>query len=146
MRSIGNCPALCVSAEPTHGCAPIASNMPRASVRIVASGVAPSMHCASVREDATWATASTLLHFILGVAAQNAAHTQLARARGIDRSSILDALAAAWTKLDPHEYPFVRSMAAQMRVHDDRIDFIAGIDLILKGIESPRGRSGVKNK
>jgi len=27
-----------------------------------------------------------------------------------------------------------------LRAHDDRMDFLAGINLILKGIESPRRR------
>jgi hypothetical protein len=31
-------------------------------------------------------------------------------------------------------YPFTRSVAAQLRAHDDREEFLAGIDLILAGI------------
>ena len=30
--------------------------------------------------------------------------------------------------------PFVRSVAAQMSAHDDRADFLVGIDLILQGM------------
>jgi hypothetical protein len=43
-----------------------------------------------------------------------------------------------WSKLDPNRYPFVRSLARQLPVHDDRKDFLAGIDLILRGIDSRR--------
>jgi hypothetical protein len=82
---------------------------------------------------------STLLSYILGVAGQNAANTQLARTRGVHRSDFLDAVATMWSQLDPDEYPFTRSVAGQLRAHDDRVDFLAGIDLILSGIESPRG-------
>jgi AcrR family transcriptional regulator len=87
-----------------------------------------------------WATVSTLLHFILGVSGQNAANGQLARTQGLDRSDFLEAVATIWSQLDPHEYPFTRSLAGQVRAHDDRVDFLAGIDLILKGIDSPRRR------
>jgi len=41
---------------------------------------------------------------------------------------------AIWTRLDPAEYPFIHTVAGQLRDHDDREQFLAGIDLILKGI------------
>ena len=81
---------------------------------------------------------SALLSYILGVAGQNAANGQLARTRGVDRSAFLEAVATAWSQLDPDEYPFTRSVAEQLRDHDDREQFLAGIDLILGGIGSPR--------
>ena len=84
---------------------------------------------------AQWATACTLLNYILGEGAQNAANGQLARARGLDRTHYLDALAAAWAALDPAGYPFTRSAAGLLCDHDDRADFLAGIDLILGGIK-----------
>jgi len=83
-----------------------------------------------------WATVSTLLHFILGVGGQNAANGQLARTQGLDRDDFLKGVAAMWSQLDPKEYPFTRSLAGKVQAHDDRADFLAGIDLILKGIES----------
>jgi len=87
-----------------------------------------------------WTTASALLHYILGVGGQNAANGQLARTRDLDRSDFLEALSTVWAQLDPDEYPFARSVAGQLRAHDDQTDFLAGIDLILRGIESPRRR------
>jgi hypothetical protein len=65
---------------------------------------------------------------------------QLARARGLDRCDFLEAMSTAWSQLDPGEYPFARSVAGQLRAHGDRMDFLAGIDLILRGIGSPRRR------
>jgi hypothetical protein len=91
-----------------------------------------------VADTASWATVSALLNFILGVGGQNAANAQAAQARGADRSAVLGAMADAWSQLDPHAYPFVRSVAAQMRAHDDRVDFLAGIDLILGGLTPGR--------
>jgi AcrR family transcriptional regulator len=87
-----------------------------------------------------WSAVSALLSYILGVAGRNAANTQLARAQGADRAEFLDAVATAWSQLDADEYPFTRSVAGKLRAHDDRVDFIAGLDLILKGIGSSRRR------
>lgn len=91
-----------------------------------------------VPDEEQWATVGALLNYILGVGGQNAANGQLARMRGIDRSNFLEAVATAWSQLDPDEYPFTRSVAAQLRTHDDRMDFLAGIDLILRGIRGLR--------
>jgi AcrR family transcriptional regulator len=93
-----------------------------------------------MKEETQWAVAGALLNYILGIGGRNAANGQLARARGLDRSDFLEAVATAWSQLDPHEYPFTRSVAGQVRAHDDRMDFLAGIDLILRGIDSPRRR------
>jgi AcrR family transcriptional regulator len=87
-----------------------------------------------------WATVGALLNYILGVAGQNAANGQLGRTMGVDRSDFLEAVSNAWSRLDPDRYPFTRSVAGQLRAHDDRSDFLAGIDLILHGIKSPRHR------
>jgi AcrR family transcriptional regulator len=87
-----------------------------------------------------WASVGALMAYILGVSRQNAANGQLARTRGLDRSDFLEAVSTAWSQLDPKEYPFARSVARRIRDHDDRMDFLAGIDLILTGIKSSRGR------
>lgn len=92
-----------------------------------------------VPDEKQWATVSALLHYVLGVSGQNAANTHVARELGAERSNLLDQVATAWSELDSDEYPFTRSVAAQLREHDDRADFLAGIDLILGGMESARG-------
>jgi AcrR family transcriptional regulator len=93
-----------------------------------------------------WAAVGALMAYILGVSRQNAANGQLARTRGLDRSDFLEGVSTAWLQLDPDEYPFARSVAGQIRDHDDRVDFLAGIDLILRGIDSPRRRSRHQDK
>jgi AcrR family transcriptional regulator len=102
--------------------------------------IGQQVHALEVPHEEQWTTASALLSYILGVASQNAANGQLARERSLDRSEMLKAMSTAWSQLDPAEYPFARSVARQLRVHDDRTDFLAGIDLILRGITSPRRR------
>jgi Tetracyclin repressor-like, C-terminal domain len=95
-----------------------------------------------VPDEERWATVSALLSYILGVGGQNAANARFARLRGLDRSEFLEAASTAWSQLDPDEYPFVRSVPGQLPAHDDRMDFLAGIDLILRGIDSPPPAGG----
>ncbi len=83
-----------------------------------------------------WAAVGTLMAYILGVSRQNAANGQLARTQGLDRSNFLEAVSTTWLQLDPQKYPFAHSMVGKMRTHDDRVDFLAGIDLILQGIRA----------
>jgi AcrR family transcriptional regulator len=78
-------------------------------------------------------SASALVNYILGLAGQYAAAARLL-ARDTDRSAFLATVAARWTQGDPAEYPFIHQVAAQLREHDDREQFLAGIDLILAGI------------
>jgi hypothetical protein len=115
----------------THapGQSPMVRIVERIGQQIRALGVPKKEH---------WITASALLNYILGVAGRNAANGQLARTQGLDRSDFLEAVSTVWLQLDPEEYPFVRSLAGQMRSHDDRKDFLDGIDLILRGIGSQR--------
>lgn len=88
-----------------------------------------------VPEPALWMATSTLLNYVLGLAGQNAANRRLARERGLgSRDGYLDSVAAMWSQLDAQDFAFTRSMGALLRAHDDRDDFLAGIDLILDGI------------
>ena len=93
-----------------------------------------------VSDKQQWAAVGALMAYILGVSRQNAANRQLARRQGLDRSDFLEAVSTAWSQLDQEEYPFARSVAAQMRDHDDRTDYLAGIDIILRGIDSRQDR------
>ncbi|WP_164937433.1 TetR/AcrR family transcriptional regulator [Bradyrhizobium guangxiense] len=82
--------------------------------------------------DAQFDCASALTNYILGVAGQNAANARLLPG-GMDRRAWLAALATRWIQDDPQSRPFLRRVAAQLCGHDDRQQFIAGIDFILAG-------------
>jgi hypothetical protein len=86
-----------------------------------------------VPERAQFDCASALLNYILGLAGQHAA---AARRLPPDtsRAAFLGSVAAQWQQRDPADYPFLHQVAAQLRDHDDRQQFLAGIDLILAGI------------
>ena len=93
-----------------------------------------------VAEAAQWASVSALLHYIVGVGGQNAANARHAQAHGLVRSDFLDSVAATWAQLAPQDWPFVHAMAGQFAAHDDRADFLAGIDLLLAGLTPARRR------
>jgi AcrR family transcriptional regulator len=81
---------------------------------------------------AQFTAASTVLNFILGVGGQNAANARALNTT--NRTDFLETVSATWASLDPDEYPFTRNVADQLRDHDDRVQFLDGIDLILAGI------------
>ncbi|MGK5073186.1 TetR/AcrR family transcriptional regulator [Janthinobacterium sp. ZB1P44] len=89
-----------------------------------------------VPQERQWMAACALLNYLLGVSGQNAANAVLAREQGLERAHFLDTLAGAWSRLDAQAFPFARKVAGQLRAHDDREDFLAGIDLIVHGMQA----------
>ena len=103
----------------------------------ILEGVGGQVQALGIPEHAQFNAATALLSFILGLAGQYAAGARLF-ARDMDRTAFLGAVAAQWAQLDPAEHPFVRRVATQLPGHDDRKQFLAGINLILAGIETVR--------
>jgi AcrR family transcriptional regulator len=103
----------------------------------VFEGVGGQLRALGVPARAQFDCASALLSYILGLAGQYAAGARLLPP-DTDRSAFLADVAARWARLDPARYPFVRQVAAQLPGHDDREQFLAGIDLILVGITAAR--------
>ncbi|MEE1796315.1 TetR/AcrR family transcriptional regulator C-terminal domain-containing protein [Streptomyces sp. BE308] len=99
--------------------------------------VGEQLQALGVPERAQFDCASALVNYVLGLAGQYAAGARL-QAPETDRSAFLAVFAAEWAQLAPAEYPFMRQVATQLRDHDDREQFLAGIDLILTGIASVR--------
>lgn len=98
-------------------------------------GIGGQFPAMGVAEPAQFDCASALVGYILGLAAQYSSVAGL-RPDETDRSAFLDTVAAQWTRHDPGEYPFVHRMASRLRDHDDREQFLAGIDLILAGMRA----------
>ncbi|MHC1481193.1 TetR/AcrR family transcriptional regulator [Frateuria aurantia] len=88
-----------------------------------------------------WPVTSALVHYILGVGGQNAANSKMARERGLERSHALTTVADAWQELDSHAFPVATSMARQLKTHDDREDFMAGVDLLIAGVVASADRT-----
>jgi AcrR family transcriptional regulator len=91
-----------------------------------------------VPEHALFDAAGALVNYVLGVAGQNAANARIFADGDTDRSAFLGAIAAQWSRLDPDEYPFVHKAAARLPEHDDREQFLAGVDIFLAGIATLR--------
>jgi AcrR family transcriptional regulator len=98
--------------------------------------VSQHLQALDVPERALSDSAGVLVNYILGVAGQNAANARALASSQLDRSAFLAAVAARWAQLDPARYPSVYKARTHLRDHDDREQFLAGIDLILAGIES----------
>jgi AcrR family transcriptional regulator len=99
----------------------------------ILEGAGGQLQALGVPEQAQFNCASALVNYILGLAGQYAAAARLLP-RETDRSAFLATIAARWAQLDPTEYPFAHQVATQLPGHDDREQFLAGIDLILAGI------------
>jgi AcrR family transcriptional regulator len=109
----------------------------QSAVMEIFEGIGGQLVALGVPERAQFDCASALVNYILGLAGQYAAAARLL-ARDTDRSAFLATVAARWAQLDPAEHPFVHQVATQLPEHDDREQFLAGIDLILAGIGAVR--------
>lgn len=103
----------------------------------ILEGVGGKLQALGVPEEAQFDAATALVSYLLGLAGQYAAGARLLP-RDTDRTTFLATVAARWAQLDPAEYPFVHRVTTQLRDHDDREQFLAGIDLILAGIATLR--------
>ncbi|MGC4817457.1 TetR/AcrR family transcriptional regulator [Micromonospora sp. DT63] len=92
----------------------------------------------AVPEGARFDAAGTLVNYVLGVAVQNAANARHLADGDTDRAAFLNTTAEQWAHLDPGRYPFVHATVTQLREHDDREQFLAGIDIFLTGIAALR--------
>lgn len=91
-------------------------------------------------EDRLFDAWSALVNYVLGAAVQNAENgRQPARA---SRMETLGEVADRWLALDRDAFPFLRRMAAGLPDHDDRAQFLAGVDLILDGVASREAAQG----
>ncbi len=100
-------------------------------------GLGGQLHALGVPAKARFDAACALVNYILGIAGQNAANARLQPA-ATDRVAFLGEVAERWKRLDPAHFPFVHEVAAQLPVHDDRAQFLAGVDWMLDGIAPQR--------
>ncbi|MEU7640383.1 TetR/AcrR family transcriptional regulator C-terminal domain-containing protein [Streptomyces sp. NPDC039016] len=101
-------------------------------------GVGRLLDALGVPEKARFDAAGTLVNYVLGVAAQNAANARLRTGSDTDRETFLENAATQWAQVDPGRYPFVHAAATQLGEHDDREQFLVGVDIFLAGIATLR--------
>ncbi|HIH2744526.1 TetR/AcrR family transcriptional regulator C-terminal domain-containing protein [Burkholderia aenigmatica] len=124
------------SAHPWVGAQLFRAPWQDAALRILES-VGGHLQALGVPVPAQFNAASALVHYIFGLAGQYAAGARL-HPRDPAQPEVVATVADRWVQLDPVAYPFVRKVAAQLATHDEREQFVAGIDLILKGIGTAR--------
>ena len=108
----------------------------RPALMDIYESVSAQLQALDVPQRALSDSAGVLVNYILGVAGQNAANARALASSKMDRSAFLATVAAQWAQLDPAKYPSMHRARTQLREHDDREQFLAGIDLILAGIET----------
>lgn len=96
-------------------------------------GVGRALHGLGVPDEALFDAGSALVNYILGVAGQNAANARL-MPPGTDRDAVLGDITRRWLSYEADRYPFVHRVAPQLREHDDRDQFLAGIEIFLAGV------------
>ncbi|WP_214319440.1 TetR/AcrR family transcriptional regulator [Nonomuraea sediminis] len=87
-----------------------------------------------------FAVSTAIFYYVTGVSAQIIAPGVTVSAT-TSRDAFLAQTAERWETLDPADYPFLTRITADLREHDDRDQFIAGLDLLLAGLntaEDPR--------
>jgi AcrR family transcriptional regulator len=119
-----------IDAHPWVG-AQLANPRQPAMLRIF-EGIGRAVQTLGVPDAAGFTSASALTNYIIGTGG-NAANARIA-GRGTTRADHLATVSVEWANLDRDEFPFTRNVAEQMRDHDDRAQFLDGIDLILTGI------------
>ncbi len=97
-------------------------------------GIGGQLKALGVPKGSRFEAASALVFYLLGLAGQYAAGARLI-SRETERKAFLTRIAAQWSELPAADFPFVHQMAAELPLHDDRQQFLAGIDLILTGID-----------
>ncbi|MET4047776.1 TetR family transcriptional regulator [Rhodococcus sp. 1163] len=103
------------------------------AVTQIIDGIGRQLRALKVPQDAQFDAVSAVLNYIIGLAAQHAAVAKLLT-RETDRSTFLGSIADRWTQLDPAKFPFLHQVSPQLREHDDREQFLAGIDIFLAGV------------
>lgn len=98
-------------------------------------GIGRQLQILGLPERAQFNSASALVSYILGLAAQYAAGARLLTAE-TDRSTFLATITKRWMAGDAAKYPFLQQVSTQLVDHDDREQFLAGIDLFLAGIDT----------
>jgi AcrR family transcriptional regulator len=103
------------------------------AVRQIWEGLGTRLHRLGLRGATLSNAGSALVNYVLGAAAQHAAGARRAPDDAA-RQAYLDALAADWAW--PGADPLVRESASLLREHDDREQFLAGVDIFLAGAVS----------
>jgi AcrR family transcriptional regulator len=97
-------------------------------------GFGTHLHARGLTGRALTDAGSALVSYVLGAAAQHAAGARRAP-DATARRAYLDRVAGEWAEAGPG--PLGAEVAAAIREHDDRAQFLAGLDIFLRGAVPP---------
>ncbi|GAA1880951.1 TetR/AcrR family transcriptional regulator [Lapillicoccus jejuensis] len=88
----------------------------------------------------TFDAVSAVLGFVIGTGADLATQPPPEVLDGsLDRDQFMHRVVEEWEALDPGEFPFLHSILPVFAEHDDREQFVAGLDLLLAGLRQQAG-------
>jgi len=83
---------------------------------------------------------SAVVGFVLGIAADMGQEApEAVRTGQADRADLFAQIVHQWRGLDPRRFPFVHHIVEEFAVHDDAVQFRAGLDLLLAGLRLQAG-------
>jgi len=89
----------------------------------------------------TFHATSAVVGYVTGTAADMGQEPPEAVVSGtVSREEYLAAATAQWRALDPDQFPYIRLIIDEFAGHDDRDQFIDGLDLLLAGLRLRAGR------
>lgn len=84
---------------------------------------------------------SAVAGFVVGVAADLGQQPPQEVLDGtVSREQMMERFAEQWRQLDPQTFPFIHHIVDEFAVHDDREQFLAGLDLLLAGLRLQTGQ------
>lgn len=84
---------------------------------------------------------SAVVGYVIGTAADLGQEPPAAVVSGdVSREEYMAGATAQWRALDPDRFPFVHHIIDEFDGHDDRDQFVGGLDLLLAGIRLQAGR------
>lgn len=87
---------------------------------------------------------SAITGFVVGTAADLGQEPPREVVEGeTSREDYLARFADSWRAKDPEEFPFLREIVDEFEDHDDREQFLSGLDLILAGLRLQAGAAPV---
>lgn len=115
----------------------ILSESSRLSVANIYEAIGSQLAALNVPLEAQFNVCSSIGSYIIGNISQQSANARQAinlGLQGYSRESYLKEFTQSWRELDPHNYTFVHQILEQFPTHDDKAQYLAGIDLLLAGI------------
>lgn len=89
----------------------------------------------------TFHATSAVVGYVIGTAADLGQEPPAAVVSGeVSREQYMAAAAEQWRALDAAEYPFIHHIVDEFDGHDDRDQFLGGLDLLLAGLRLQAGR------